>query len=858
MYEELHGDLEEFYYERLADLGKSRADWLYVRDVIRCCQPYSWKNWNGHSNSNIGMLKNFYFTALRSMLRHKSYFAINMVGLAIGIASFTFIALYVTNELSYDRFYPEYENLYRVSNRAVINGIPNQSAPTASPMAQTLLSDYPEVRKATRLFRSGSLLVGNGERKINEDNVFFAHESMPEVFGLELIHGDSKTALVRPRSMILSEDYARKYFGNLNPVGQSLTVEEDTIFYKITGVFKALPANSHLRFDMVGSISSNKKWNQDRWVGGSQHTYVLLEEGVDVDHLEDKMRNIFYERMAPQIEYFTGLKIEEWEAAGAGNSVRFALVPIADIHLKSDYAEELEPTGSILYIYIYSLIGAALLFIAIFNFVNLATAHSVSRAKEVGVRKVIGSTKRHLIYQFIFESTLISSFSTLIAAIMVKTMEGPFQILVGRDLGFSLTSSYHWSLFLLLLALLVGVLSGAYPAFVLSSFQPATVLKGRLKASGNGGWVRNVLVTLQFAASVAIIIGTVVIYRQVDHMVNKSLGFDKEQILTIKRADLLGNRMKVFKEDLLANPNIKVVANSETIPGKPYAIRSYRTPEDPKTYLFRHNQVTYEHQQLMGFEMLDGRFFSKEFGADSAGVVINQAAAEAFGFADPVGKKLNSAFRQGETLTILGVMSDYHIESLHQPIAPVTLELVPEASGFVNVKLTSGKNVRETVEVIDALWKKQVGNKPLQYFFVDQDYQNLYRSETATGNLLLVFSSLSVFIACIGLIGLVAYAASVRRKEIGIRKVLGASTLALVRLLSHEITRLILLAIIIGWPVAYFGANQWLQNYADRVQVDPWMFIISTLVLILVVAVAIGYQTMKSALSNPVDSLKQE
>ena len=858
-YEELHGDLEELYCERVKEKGIAMARLHYFWDVVRCCQPYAWKKPKGQTYSHMIMFRNFYFTTIRNLLKHKPYFLINISGLAIGIASFTFISLYVINELSYDRFHSNYQNIYRVSNKNVINGLPNNQAATNEPMAHTLLNTYPEVVKATRLLRSHPLLVGRGNQKIYEEKVIFADSALFKFFDFKLLKGNPKTALVHPRSMILSKSYARKYFGNEDPMGRRITVEEDTIFYTITGVIEDVPANSHLQFDMVGSISTRSYWNDDRWVGEGQHTYVELVKGADVEALEERMKELVYKYMAPEIEYYTGLTMAEWESAGAGNTIAFDLVPIQDIHLRSIFDGELQPTGNISYIYIYILIGMIILFIALFNFVNLATAHSTTRAREVGVRKVIGSTKRTLVYQFIFESVVVSLMATLCATLIVWLLTPSFVNLVGKGLAFSLTSGYIGWLAMAVLALLVGVLAGCYPAFVLSAFKPVEVLKGTLRPNARSGWLRKILVTLQFTASIVIIIVTLVIYYQIHYMLTKNLGFDKDQILVLERPDALNEHLEAFKNELLTSSDIKTVANSQTIPGKEYLIRSYRKKDDAQTFLFKNNQVTFEHQELMGFKLVSGRFFSRAYGADSSGVVINEATAKALGFKDPVGKQLTSAFRPGELLTIIGVMEDYNIGSLHENVGPVTLELAPQnLKGYLCIKMGSSQNIRETIEFVEDAWMRYTDNKPFQCFFFDEDYEYLYQSEFTTGRLLIVFAALSIFIACMGLMGLITYTASVRKKEIGIRKVLGAGLGTLLRLLSGEIARLMLVATLISWPLAYLATDHWLMNFTDRIDINPWIYVGSTLALVTVVSFAISFQTIKAALGNPVDALRQE
>ncbi len=854
-YEELHGDLEEFFYERVEEKGILKAQLFYLWNVIRCFQPYAWKIPQSQ-NSNVAMFRNFYFTTIRNLSRHKSYFLINVSGLAIGIASFTFISLYVINELSYDRFHSNYDHTYRVSNKASIRGEINHDGRSAAPMGPTMLERYPEVLKATRVLKVNQLLIGRGANKINEEGVLYVDSAFFGVFDFKLKKGNEKTALIEPRSMILSESYAKKYFGEEDPLGQEITVDSDTVFYKITGIVEDVPPNSHIQFDMLGSLSSKDHWNTTRWIGSNVHTYVLLNEAVEPEALEAKSKELFYEFMAPQIEYYTGLKISEWE--GAGNSVNFKLTPIKDIHLRSKTTGELEPSGNIAYIYIYSIIGLTILFIAIFNFVNLATAHSATRAKEVGVRKVIGSTRRTLIYQFIFESLVVSFAATILGIIAVLLLTPSFIDLIGKELAFNITSSYIGWLAIGGLAVSVGILAGFYPSFVLSAFQPVKVLKGTYMSSGKAGWLRNLLVTLQFAASIVIIIGTLVVYYQIEYMLAKNLGFDKDQILVLKRPDWLGKNLEVFKNDLLKNPDIGTVANSETIPGKTYEIRSYRKKDNPETFLFLNNQVAYEHMELMGFELVAGRFFSRDFQSDSNAVVLNESAAKTFGYDDPIGKPLTSAFKNG-TLTIIGVVKDYNIESLHKAIAPVSLELAPNnTNGYVSVKLGHTNNVLKTLEHIEETWQHHTNGKPLQYFFFDQEYENLYKSETSTGQVLLVFATLSILIACMGLIGLITYTASVRKKEIGIRKVLGASTQTLIRLLSTDILRLVFIATLVSWPLAYFATDYWLQNFADRRTVAPWVYIGSTITVMIIVGLAISVQTIRASTNDPIDSLRQE
>ncbi|MEM9325021.1 MAG: ABC transporter permease [Bacteroidota bacterium] len=805
------------------------------------------------------MLQNFYFTAIRNLWKHKRYAFINVFGLAVGMASFCLVGLYVLNELSFDRFHEDYQTIYRVGNEALIRGEENIQATTSAPMARELMANYPEVKETTRIVKSLPVLIGVQDQKFSEDHMVYGEPSLFEMFDFQLDKGNPKTALEAPGSMVLTAELATKYFGDQDPMGQFLTVDHDTVLYKVTGVLRPLRPNSHIQFDLVASLSSHRIFDTNYWIAGGDYpyTYLRLDATVDPNDFEERIQELFFSGMAPEIEYFTELSISEWMASG--NSVHFKLTPLKDIHLRSDALDELQPPGNITYIYIYSVIGMIILVIAIFNFVNLATAHSATRAKEVGVRKVIGSSRLALMVQFMLESVVVSMIATVLATVIVTSCLPYFEGLINRGLAFGLFSDYRILLSLLFFALMVGLLAGVYPAFVLARFQPVRVLKGTYGSKGGSGWLRNLLVTLQFTAAISIIVISVVVYFQTRHMISTNLGFDKDQVLVIERSEWLGGNLRPFKNELLNHPAVKEVAKSITIPGRSYDIRSYRRKDTTGTFLFLNNQVDYDYMDLLGLELVDGRFFSEEFGADSNAVVINEAAADAFGSEEPVGQKLTSAFKKGRTLTVIGVVKDYHIESLHKKVAPSSLELSESwMDGYVNLKINHTHNLAETIGFIEDTWNQHTHGMPFQYFFLDQAYESLYQSEKTMGMILVLFSALSVFIACLGLIGLLAYAISIRQKEIGIRKVLGAGIASLLLLISGNIARLLGVAAVVAWPLAYLATDYWLQNFSQRVSVSAWVYVSATLALTLIVGLFLSVQTLRAAHSNPVDSLRDE
>ncbi|MEP1032387.1 ABC transporter permease [Ekhidna sp.] len=853
----LQGDLEELYFIRLKRYGKFKSAFHYFLDVFSAIRPFAFKQ--SRSNSNIAMLKNYFLTSVRNFARNKRYFLTNLTGLTIGLTCFSLIAFYIINELSYDRFHLDSDRIYRVSNVAVINGEENRDAPASAPLASVLLEEYPAVEQAVRIVESDPVLLEESGRKFIEDGLLYVDPSFFRVFNFPLIDGTAGTVLEHPRSLILTESYAKKYFGGVNPIGKEIAVDTDSLFYIVTGIIADPVANSHIQFDMLASLSTLPDVDKgNNWIASHAHTYLILNNKVAIEEIEKDMRSIFYKYMAPQIEYYTGASIGEWEAAG--NWVGYELFPLEDIHLKSDFAKELTPTGNLSYMYIYGVIGLIILCIAIFNYVNMATAHSATRAREVGVRKVMGSTWSMLIRQFIFESILLTLSAGILTCLLSYTLMPSFQVILQKQLAFGILSSFWGPTALLILSVFVGILAGSYPALVLSRFHPVWAMKGTSSSSNTTGWLRNSLVVIQFAASIVIIIVTLVVYNQIDYMLTKNLGFDKNQVLVIRRPDALGNHLEVFKKEIKSIANVQDVAHTKTLPGKGYDIRSYRPESRSETFLFPNNLVGYKYLDVMDLELVAGRFFEEEHKlADIHNVVLNETAVAALGFENPVGQKLTSPWHMGEPITIIGVIKDYHVESLHQPIVPVSLELITDnSSQYIIVKLSSSQNVREMIEQVDELWADYTNDHPFQYFFYDEEYEKLYHNETATANIFMVLASLSILIACLGLIGLVSFNISTRRKEVGIRKVLGASTAALVWLLSNGMIRTTVIATLVSWPVGYFSINYWLQNFSERTVINPWSFIVSTIIVLVVGAAAISFQTIRASLSNPIESLRQE
>ena len=796
------------------------------------------------------------------MRKQCGYLILNVGGLAIGLTSFLFITLYVMHELSYDRFHKNYENIYRVKVVGQLSGGVLNQAITCAPMAKALVNDYPEVLISTRVIRMGAWLVQFGENRFNEDGVLFADSTFFDVFDFKMIKGDPKTALARPKSLILTEEYAKKYFGKQNPLGQRMIVEADTNLYTVTGVVKNIPDNSHIKFDMLASLSTfSNQANDQFWISNNFYTYLVVKEGTRRDVLDKKLEQMVIKYVGPQITQALGVSFESFRKSG--NDYGFRLEPLKDIHLKGASQYNLEPMGSPSTVLIFAVIAILILVIAIINYVNLATAKSVNRAKEVGVRKVAGASKAGLISQFLGESLLITAFAALLALMLVYAFMSTFNQLIGIDLS---TGSFdHFSGFLLIVALVlfVGIAAGFYPAFVLASFNPVEVLKGTLNPGSISRNLRGLLVIFQFTISIVIIIGSLIVYSQLNFITRKDLGFKKENLIIIRRPDAFYKQFELFRDQVLQIPGVEQVGFSRAIPGTPYNYNAFFNDNDPekKTYLLNQTQVSYDFPQALGVQLSDGRFFSREYGSDSTSVLINETAVKSLGLKDPVGKFLLQPRgpQQFQKLKIIGIMKDFNIESMHKAITPVCFTVLYRGGGdqYATIRL-NGTNIPAAIRAIERTWNGFTSKQPFQYDFFSDTWNHLYSSEIKTGKIFILFSVLAIFIACLGLLGLITYITNKRTREIGIRKTYGASIKVVLGLLSQEVVYLILISSVIAYPIAYFGSKYWLEGFADKVKINPLIFISATLVALIIGWLSISYQTIKAANYNPAKALRIE
>jgi putative ABC transport system permease protein len=808
------------------------------------------------------MLKNFFINTIRNMRKQSGYVMLNMGGLIIGITSFIFISLYVIHELNYDRFHSNYQNIYRIKIIGRMAGSELNQAITAAPMARAMLNDYPDILLAARARSMGDWLIGYGDNKFNEEGVLFADSTFFDVLDFRFIKGDPKTALVRPRSMVMTEEYARKYFGDNDPVGQKVTMESDTILYTITGLIANIPDNSHIKFDILCSLSTYPRLANDQtWVSHSFYTYIVVADGVQKDELQEKLQGIILKYVGPQLQQILGMSIDDFR--NAGNEFSYVLEPLADIHLKGATQYNLEPPGSLSTVYIFAVIAILILAVAIINYVNLATAKSAGRAREVGVKKVAGASRKGLILQFIGESVIITAVAVIISVLLVYALIPSFNNLTGKTIAFSLLGG-NTLLFLAGLILIVGLSAGFYPAFVLASFDPVEVLKGTLSPGSMSKRLRSVLVVFQYTVSIIIIIGSIVVYRQLNFMTRKDLGFDKENLIVLRRSDAFWSQRETFRDQILKIDGVESAGFSRQVPGMEYSNNAFFKDNDPEknTYLLQQAWVSFDYPQTLGVRLAEGRFFSRDYGTDSTAVLINEAAVRSLGLNEPVvGQFIQQPAGPNEfrRYQIIGVMKDFNITSMHKVIDPVCFSVLYPGGGdqFATIRLT-GKNVPATLAAIEEKWKEFTPSQPFNYEFFSNTWANLYNDEMKTGRIFILFSVLAIFIATIGLIGLVTFMTNKRTREIGIRKTYGASAPTVLNLLIREIVILICISSLIAWPAAYFGSRFWMEGFADKAFISPLIYILATILVLGLGFLAVSYQTIRAANYSPADALRVE
>ncbi len=827
------------------------------------------------------MYKNYLKIGLRSLLKQKIYSLINIIGLSVGIASCALILLNVENEFSYDNFHEKGDNLYKVSLERMYPGYSTFYDNIPHSYAEVMVADYPEIVNATRI---GAPVRGNntimvhynpesGEQlAFEESNVLLADSNFFQMFTLKLLKGEPDKVLEKANNMVITQETALKYFGQEDPINKTLNTDFGN--YVITGVCENVPENSHFDFDFVGSLETFPFFQNINYMSFSTHTYIELDPLASPQELESKLPEMVKRYASSQIQQNLNMSYEEYVAAG--NGYRYFLRHIQDIHLDpTNFQGKMNAGGSKTYVFILISVSIMILLIACINFMNLATARSTERAKEVGIRKTMGSERKQLIAQFLVESLLISFISMLVAFAIMYMALPYFNDLADKSLTIGIQDSFIVP-GMLLFTLVAGLLAGSYPAFIISAYNPVSVMKGKFHSSSKGSWLRNGLVIFQFWISIMLIVGTLVISKQMRFMQNKPLGFDKEQMITIPRAFVLitpgnpqanppvqgVNRIESFKEQLLNIAGVVNTASSNVVPGAgQFGIQF--TPEGANEPFTANGMIADDdYIKSIGFEILEGRGFSEDFD-DSLSIIINERAVKSMGLAEPVGTRLNNTSGNPQvirTYTIIGVVKDFHYQSLRNEITPFILmsnEGFGGGGGVISVRISS-ENINQTISNIEAKWKEFVPEQPFKFHFLDQSLDDQYQAEKNSISVFIVFAGLAIIIACVGLFGLSAYTAGLRTKEIGIRKVMGASVLEVVFMLSKDFTKLILIAFVLAIPVAYYGMDQWLQGFYYRTGIDVFTFIIAGLSALLISWLTVSYQSIKASIANPVKSLQSE
>ncbi|AHM62857.1 hypothetical protein D770_23060 [Flammeovirgaceae bacterium 311] len=809
------------------------------------------------------MYRTYLKLAWRNLQKSKVYSLLNILGLAIGLSCFILISLYVLDELSFDRYHTKADRIYRVNSDIKFGDSEMHIAETPDVMGAILKKDFPQVEEYVRLYNNtGAQHLKKGESYLNEERVVHADSSFFRVFSFTPVAGDLDKALSTPNSVVLTESMALKYYSTKQVLGKPLENIRGQVF-DITAVIEDMPANGHFQFDFIFSMD-NFPYEWESYLSHNFHTYLLLKEGVSAEEFQPRLDQYIADYVMPRIGQMLNVKsIQELEASG--NSLAYSLTPLTDIHLYSSRRSELSPSGNIQYVYIFSAVALFILLIACVNFMNLATARSASRAREVGICKVLGSQRGQLVMQFLAEATLMALLAMLIALVLVVIALPHFNELAAKSISMQLILQPQFMLFLLLLPFLVGLLAGSYPAFVLSAFKPVQVLKGKLNMGAKGGDFRNVLVVFQFATSIMLIIGTIVVYQQLSYMQNKNLGFNKEQVLIVENTWVLENRAAAFKNEVLQMAGVQSGTYSGFLPIN----ESYRNNQSfskeavmnsTSGFNMQRWQIDYDYLNTLGMELVAGRNFSRTYGGDSSAVIINETTAKMLGYEDPVGKKLyqvgdyNSGAVNG--LEIIGVVRNFHFESMHQQIGPLCMVL-NNHSRMASFKVDADK-IPALLSGIEDKWAAMTSGMPFSYRFLDDDFAEMYRAEQQVGQITLIFTVLAIVVACLGLFGLSTFIAERRAKEIGIRKVLGASVEGLVQLLSKDFLRLVLIAFLIASPIAWYAMHNWLQDFAYRIDLSWWYFAGAGVLALFIALATVSVQAVKTALSNPVKNLRAE
>lgn len=798
--------------------------------------------------------------SLRSFKRQRAYIIINILGLTIGIACSLLIALFVINEASFDRYNTKKDRIYRAILNGKIGGQEVTISTSAAVMGPTLLREFPEIEDFLRMTQRGPTVIEYNQQTFTEDYLVEADSSFFNFFSIPVLKGDPENLLNAPMKVVLSESTAKRIFGDEDPVDKTIKIGTDTARYIVSGVMGDIPGNSHFDANILLSFMTNPRSQSPVWLSNSFSTYFLLKPNTSYLDVDAKIPDLLVKYVGPELQQYMGISIEDFEKQG--NKYRFFLQSLKDVHLDNSIQQQFKQASDPKFLIIFGSIAILIVLIAAINFMNLSTAQSARRAKEVGIKKIGGSTKGMLVAQFLSESFMLSLFSLLLALIVVKITLPYFNNLLGADLSLKLFNHWFTIPALILFAVLVGFMSGSYPAFFLSSFSPYEVLKGNIKNSMKNGRLRKVLVVFQFSVSILLIVGTLIMYQQIKYMLNKDVGFNKEQLIVINRATALGTKIKSFKDAVKNIPGVVNISSSTAVPGRVNNTNGYGIEgKQDESFLMMTTWADYDFIKTYGMSLDSGRYFDESYTTDKQACIVNESAVKNFGITDIQHTRIMLPTDSGRMryLPIIGVVNDYNFESLRNPVNPCIILFQDDNMmwGYITVRLTA-QNYSRTISEIETTWKEFSSNAPLQYYFLDEDFEQMYVQEKQNAQMAVIFSILAIFIATLGLFGLTSFTVEQRTKEIGVRKAMGSSVPGIYVVISREVVILVSISALIAWPLIYYISGKWLENFYYRINLGVLSFVAGLVIAMGIALLTISYRIMKAARVNPAHSLKYE
>jgi putative ABC transport system permease protein len=855
------GDMLELYQRRCSTIGKRKADFLFVWNVVLFFQPFALRRRSRTNQINsITMFRNNFKIAWRTMSRQKMYTFIKIGGFSLGLATCILISLFIRHELSYDSHYQDGANIYRVYNEFKASELHKWTAFPA-PIAQIFRDEYPEIEKAGRLipynwFNAGNNLFRREDQVEDtyEEGFAYADQDLLEILEIPMVYGNREHALDKPNTIVISKLKAQKYFPNEDPVGRTVIFNEDKKRpYTIGGVMDNFPVTSHIQYDFLITLTGEEFWpgEQTSWCCWNYNPYIKVREGTDPKELEKKLLAIRDNHYVNYLE-----KTGDQSLADVKKNHAFRLQPVRDVHLKSEGIGDIIPHGDIRYVWLFGGIAGFILMLACINFINLSTAKSANRAKEVGLKKVVGSLRRYLVRQFLTESILVSLVSFMIAMVLVVLATPKFNILAGKTIIIPWTAWWFIPI-LIVSAIVIGILAGIYPSFYLSAFKPIDVLKGIVSRGSKSSRTRSTLVVFQFTTSIILIIGTFIIYQQMNYVLTTKIGFDKEQVIMLQGANTLAEHQITFKEEVLKLPEVENATISNYLPvmgtkrDQNGFWREGKSKEE-KAVGAQKWYVDADYIKTMGMKLVEGRNFIPEMASDSQAIIINQAMVKKFGFKKPLGERIMN----WETYDVIGVVEDFHFESMKGTIEPLAFVL-GRGGNIVSIKVNS-EDMAGTIQAVTKLWNRFMPHQPIRYAFLDESYARMYDDVQRMGWLFASFASLAIVVACLGLFALSAFMVEQRNKEISIRLVLGASVNNIFGLLTRNFVKLVIISFIIAVPLAWYMMQLWLEDYAYKVTITWDVFLLAGVISVLIALLTISYQSLRAAWTNPASNLRSE